>query len=52
MEFTKEELFFIRMALLSTDIYNQNEYKKECRVILITQEQVTKLKEKFGFPTE
>lgn len=52
IEFTKEELSLIRMALISTDYYNQNEYEKECRFILINEEQVINLKEKFGFPTK
>jgi hypothetical protein len=52
LEFTKEELSKIRMALISVDYYNQQEYDKECNTILLTKEQVTELKEKFGFPTK
>jgi hypothetical protein len=50
LEFTKEELSKIRMALISVDYYNQQEHNKECSTILLTKEQVTELKEKFGFP--
>jgi hypothetical protein len=50
--FTEKELSKIRMALISVDYYNEQENNKECSTILLTKEQVTELKEKFGFPTK
>lgn len=51
IEFTKHEIFLIRMALQSAKWYNESEYKKgECRAIMLNDEQIKELRIKFGFP--